>query len=126
MKKSNKISTVKITMFLIASSLLLNSNAIFSQDAQKEKTTMSSHDMQGMKNMKNQTLAVLDSTVVRKGVIDLTAIDKNKDGKVYQDQMDWNVISDKPGKCPLCKMTLKEVTLKEAKKNLVENNFKVK
>ncbi len=40
--------------------------------------------------------------------------------------MDWNVISDKPGKCPLCKMTLKEVTLKEAKKNLVANGFKVK
>jgi Cu(I)/Ag(I) efflux system membrane fusion protein/cobalt-zinc-cadmium efflux system membrane fusion protein len=59
-------------------------------------------------------------------VIDLTAIDKNKDGKVYQDQMDWNVISDKPGKCPLCKMKLKEVTLEEAKKNLKENDFKVK
>ncbi|MBI5476210.1 MAG: hypothetical protein HY964_05670 [Ignavibacteriales bacterium] len=129
MKKSNKISTVKITMFLIASCLLLNSNAIFSQDAQKEKTTMPSHDMKGMKDMKDmkhETLAVLDSTVVRKGVIDLTAIDKNKDGKVYQDQMDWNVISDKPGKCPLCKMKLKEVTFEEAKKNLKENDFKVK
>jgi hypothetical protein len=40
--------------------------------------------------------------------------------------MDWNVISDKPGKCPLCKMELKEVTLQEAKENLIKNDFKVK
>ncbi|MCX6169982.1 MAG: hypothetical protein NTX65_11610 [Ignavibacteriales bacterium] len=64
--------------------------------------------------------------IVRKGVVDLKAIDKNKDGKVFEDLMDWNVISDKPGKCPLCKMTLKEVTVKQAKKNLLENGFKVK
>ncbi len=66
------------------------------------------------------------SDIVRKGTIDLKSIDKNKDGKVFQDQMCWNVISDKPGKCPLCKMVLKEVTLKEAKKNLTVNGFKVK
>jgi Cu(I)/Ag(I) efflux system membrane fusion protein/cobalt-zinc-cadmium efflux system membrane fusion protein len=64
--------------------------------------------------------------IVREGKIDLKAIDKNKDGKVYQDPMDWNVISDKPGKCPLCKMTLKEVALKQAKENLKKNGFKVK
>ncbi|MDP3445892.1 MAG: heavy metal-binding domain-containing protein, partial [Ignavibacteria bacterium] len=64
--------------------------------------------------------------IVHKGVINLKAIDKNKDGKVFQDQMDWNVISDNPGKCPLCKMTLKEVTLEKAKKNLLKHNFKVK
>ncbi|MBA4407408.1 hypothetical protein C0389_09045 [bacterium] len=58
--------------------------------------------------------------------IDLKAIDKNKDGKVFQDMMDWNVISDKPAKCPLCKMVLKEVTLEEAKKNLEKHDFKVK
>jgi hypothetical protein len=58
--------------------------------------------------------------------IDLIAIDKNKDGKVFQDQMDWNVISDKPGKCPICKMTLKEVTIKTAKHNLLKNNFRIK
>lgn len=66
------------------------------------------------------------SSIVREGVIDLQSIDENKDGKVFQDQMDWNAISDKPGKCPLCKMTLKEVTLSGAKKNLKENGFKVK
>jgi membrane fusion protein, copper/silver efflux system len=68
----------------------------------------------------------VDSSIVRTGTIDLQAIDSNKDGMVYQDHMDWNVISDEPGKCPLCKMTLKEVTIDEAKKNLNENGFEVK
>jgi Cu(I)/Ag(I) efflux system membrane fusion protein/cobalt-zinc-cadmium efflux system membrane fusion protein len=68
----------------------------------------------------------MEVKIVREGVINLKAIDKNKDGKVYQDQMDWNVISDQPGKCPICKMTLKEVTLEEAKKNLIKHEFKVK
>jgi Cu(I)/Ag(I) efflux system membrane fusion protein len=40
--------------------------------------------------------------------------------------MDWNVISDEPGKCPICKMKLKQVTLKIAKENLKKNGFKVK
>jgi membrane fusion protein, copper/silver efflux system len=59
-------------------------------------------------------------------VIDSKAIDKNKDGKVYQDMMDYNVISDKPGKCPLCGMTLKEVSIKKAEKTLLKSGFKVK
>jgi len=67
-----------------------------------------------------------DNNLVRKGVIDLNAIDENKDGKVFQDQMDWNVISDKPGKCPICGMTLKESSLHEAKGNLIKHGFKVK
>ncbi len=66
------------------------------------------------------------SSIVRKGVIDLNAIDENGDGKVYQDVMDWNVISDEPGMCPACGMKLKEVTLDEAKANLEKNGFKVK
>ncbi|MBU1100587.1 MAG: efflux RND transporter periplasmic adaptor subunit [Bacteroidetes bacterium] len=65
-------------------------------------------------------------SIVREGVIDLGAIDANKDGKVFQDLMDWNVISDEPGRCPLCNMKLKEVTIEEAKINLTENGFKFK
>src|SRR3972149_6883855 len=64
-------------------------------------------------------------TIVREGVIDLNAIDEIKEGKVFQDQMDWNVISDKPGKCPICGMTLKESSLNEAKENLIKHGFKV-
>lgn len=58
--------------------------------------------------------------------IDLKVIDKNNDNKLYQDQMDWNVISDKPGKCPLCGMNLVEVTLALAKENLIKHEYKVK
>ena len=81
---------------------------------------MMNHDksMTGGKKMANK--------IVRKGVINVKAIDKNKDGKVFQDVMDWNVISDKPGKCPLCGMTLKEVTVKQAVKNLKAHGYKTK
>ena len=65
-------------------------------------------------------------SIIREGKIDLKKIDKNKDGKIFQDPMDWNVISDSAGKCPICKMKLKEVSIKEAKENLKKNGFKVK
>ncbi|PKL89014.1 MAG: hypothetical protein CVV23_07220 [Ignavibacteriae bacterium HGW-Ignavibacteriae-2] len=66
------------------------------------------------------------ASIVRKGEIDLVSIDKNKDGKVYQDQMCWNVISDEAGKCPLCEMKLKEVSIDKAKENLKKHDFKFK
>ncbi|MGA7838659.1 MAG: heavy metal-binding domain-containing protein, partial [Ignavibacteriaceae bacterium] len=65
-------------------------------------------------------------SIVREGVIDLKGIDKNNDGKVFQDMMDYNVISDKAGKCPLCGMKLKEVSLKKAKDALLKSGHKVK
>lgn len=58
--------------------------------------------------------------------INLKSIDKNKDGKVYQCPMDFDVLSDKPGKDPKCGMDLVEVTLAQAKKNLTDHGFKVK
>ena len=67
-----------------------------------------------------------DTTIIRKGKIDVYDIDFNMDGYVYQDQMDWNVISDKPGECPICGMELKKVKNKDAIKNLKEHDFEVK
>jgi hypothetical protein len=66
------------------------------------------------------------ASIVREGVIDLSAIDANKDGKVFQCPMDYNVIDDKAGICPQCKMDLEEVTIEKAKENLVKSDFKVK
>ncbi|OGU34062.1 MAG: hypothetical protein A2068_03895 [Ignavibacteria bacterium GWB2_35_6b] len=86
-----------------------------------DSTEMMQHQGHKMADQKDS----LDS-IVREGVIDLVAIDKNKDGKVFQDPMDWNVISDEPGKCPLCNMKLAEVTIAEAKENLINNGFKIK
>jgi hypothetical protein len=104
-----------IKILLIVGSLIATSSPVIFAQMHGDHSKM---------EMKKDTVKPED--IVRKGVINLKAIDKNKDGKVFEDQMDWNVISDKPGKCPLCKMTLKEVTLKQAKKNLLENGFKVK
>jgi len=87
------------------------------------------HDMHGMKKdsmHKGDMHGKMSDSVVREGVIDLQSIDKNKDGKVFQDVMDWNVISDEAGKCPICEMKLKEVSIEEAKTNLLKNGFKVK
>ena len=66
------------------------------------------------------------SPLIREGVIDLEEIDKNKDGKLYQDIMDWNVISDKPGVCPECGMTLRKFTIKEVEENLKKHGYKFK
>ncbi len=88
-----------------------------------DNSKMNDNDMQQM-NQGGKSKEV--SPLIRTGIIDLKAIDKNKDGKVYQDMMDWNVISDEPGTCPICGMKLKEVTLDEAKKNLEEHGFKAK
>lgn len=84
-----------------------------------------SHDQTKIANMKKEESNSVES-IIREGIIDLELIDKNGDGKVFQDLMDWNVISDEPGRCPLCEMKLSEVNLEIAKKNLIENNFQVK
>ncbi len=65
------------------------------------------------------------NNIVRKGIINVEAIDQNGDGKVYQDMMDWNVISDVAGDCPVCGMHLKEITVEDAKNNLIKNGYKV-
>ncbi len=88
-----------------------------------DHSKMMNHDM---KDADSDKMEMDKNNIVRKGEIDLVAIDKNKDGKVFQDPMDWNVISDKAGECPLCGMTLKEVSLNKAKENLLKNGFKVK
>lgn len=66
------------------------------------------------------------SPVEYKGAIDVKSVDDNKDGKVYQCPMDFNVLADKPGIDPKCGMKLQEVTIKQAEKNLKEHGFKVK
>lgn len=96
-----------------------NANKNIMQGMKMDTSKMMDHD-----SMKNHDMK--ESHVVHKGVIDVAKIDVNKDGKVYQDVMDWNVISDNPGECPLCGMKLKEVTVKQAVKNLEKNGFKTK
>jgi len=105
-----------LQIMLLASGIIVLS--IFTSCNQDNKTP--DHEPMNMETEQS------NSTIVREGMIDLMMIDGNKDGMVYQDMMDWNVISDEPGKCPLCKMTLTEVSIEQAKENLVKNDFKVK
>jgi len=63
---------------------------------------------------------------IRAQPVDLKALDLNGDGYVYQDPMDWNVISDVEGKCPKCGMFLVKVTIADAAQNLKDNGYTVK
>ena len=132
-----KTNTVKI-LFLSFIVFLTAASLSYAQDAAKGKTTQ--HEMKMDKNMKMDTSMKMgkkgnikemmkgnhSSPVVYKGVINLKSIDDNKDGKIYQCPMDFNVLSDKPGVDPKCGMKLKEVTLSKAKSNLIKHGFKVK
>ncbi len=119
---SNKIGKTLIITFSLSFFL-----TAFSFAQEKADSTMN-HEKRNMETMRDSAHKMQDdgNSIVRKGVIDLNAIDENKDGKVFQDMMDYNVISDKPGKCPLCGMKLKEVSLKKAKDTLIKAGFKVK
>lgn len=88
-----------------------------------DHSKMMNHEM---KHADSDKIDMKKDIIVREGEIDLITIDKNGDKKVFQDQMDWNVISDEAGECPLCGMKLKEVTLEKAKENLIRHSYKVK
>ena len=116
---------VESAQFLIDSESNLRASLNLFTKAKNPADTSKGKMKMNMK-MKKDGKKQVKSELIRKGVIDLSAIDKNHDGKVFQDVMDWNVISDKPGTCPICGMTLREVTIEQAKKNLKEHGFKYK
>lgn len=111
------------------SSLLLFTALFIFTAAFTSAQTSGSHHNHGME-MKNDSSKSMNMQNVPSGVnnnepIDLKAVDKNKDGKVYQCPMDFNVLSDKPGIDPKCGMKLKEVTLRQAEINLIKHGFRV-
>jgi Heavy metal binding domain len=120
------------TLFSVLSLFFLIAGLNFAQkdnsneykDLQMKDYKMLNYSMT-MDSTQNKISNKKDS-IIREGIIDLTEVDKNKDGKVYQDMMDYNVISDKAGNCPLCEMKLKEVSLKNAKESLLKSGYKVK
>ena len=77
-----------------------------------------------MKSMKSDKQTV-DSTMIKKGIINLASIDKNNDGKVFQCPMELNVLSDSKGECPLCGMNLREIAIPDAKAKLLKRGFKL-
>ena len=68
----------------------------------------------------------IKSELIRTEPIDVESIDSNNDGKLFECPMDWDIISDKAGRCPSCQMKLKEYTLDEIKSNLSEFGYKYK
>lgn len=98
-----------------AINLLSSTDSVIDNSNMSKKINKESHEQNGNSD-----------SIIRMGVIDLHEIDANGDGRVFQDPMDWNVISDEDGRCPVCGMFLKEVTIDEAKRNLDENGFKYK
>ncbi|MCF8259302.1 MAG: hypothetical protein K9J12_00875 [Melioribacteraceae bacterium] len=67
-----------------------------------------------------------DMSIVREGVIDVEALDSNEDGKLFECPMDWNVIDDKAGNCPVCGMKLKEYSAADLKDNLDKFGYEYK
>jgi Cu(I)/Ag(I) efflux system membrane fusion protein/cobalt-zinc-cadmium efflux system membrane fusion protein len=92
------------------------------QSEKKDSEKPVTNEKQEMK-MKGQDHS---DSIVHEGVIDIESIDKNKDGKLFECPMDWNVISDQAGRCPLCNMYLKEYSIKQVKVNLDKNGFEYK
>jgi hypothetical protein len=70
---------------------------------------------------KDESIEKSESDIVRDYDVDVASLDENGDGNVFQCPMDWEVISDEPGSCPLCNMALKEYSVTNAKRNLEEH-----
>lgn len=101
------------------------------QNNSNGKPSSNNNDMKGMdmgdnKKVSKDKNVSHSSPVEYKGTIDVKSIDDNKDGKVYQCPMDFNVLSDKPGVDPKCGMNLQEVSIKQAEENLIKHGFKIK
>jgi hypothetical protein len=125
-KTSNFVATLLITLIITAGVSFAQEDSSKSHINHDHKMEMKKDDHKHMdqnKMMGSENKEMMDDSksIVQEGTIDLAAIDENGDGKVYQDQMCWNVVSDKAGDCPQCGMKLKEVSLEDAKKNLEEN-----
>ncbi|MHB8905368.1 MAG: YHS domain-containing protein [Melioribacteraceae bacterium] len=117
--------TLLFLLILSASVLKISAQEKPMQMKDSAKTHMKMHKMKGMKEKNIEAASLSDSNIVRKGIIDLMAIDKNKDGKIFQCPMEVNVISDSKGECPECRMNLKEISIQDAKTKLLKRGFKV-
>jgi len=98
----------KIILLLTAVSFMFIAQSIIAQEHEGHKMEMK------------------DSVSTKESAIDLSAVDKNEDGKVFECPMDWEVLSDDSGRCPKCEMNLKEYSVADAEKNLIEHGHKVK
>jgi Cu(I)/Ag(I) efflux system membrane fusion protein len=128
---------VTSAQFLIDSESNLKAAINQFQSAKPDSTTILNMK-KDIHNSKNQQSKVekekvkMDSghshsnSIVREGEINAESIDNNKDGKLWECPMDWNVISDESGRCPVCNMKLKEYSIDEVKVNLTKHGYEYK
>ena len=124
---------VRSGQFMIDSESSLRSAVnLFTSDntSKAPEKVMSDEEMKDMntnKHVKNSHAGHdHTSSIVHTGISDVDSIDKNADGKLFECPMDWNIISDKDGRCPECNMFLKEYTIEETKLNLNKYGFEHK
>ncbi|MEE9449508.1 MAG: efflux RND transporter periplasmic adaptor subunit [Ignavibacteriaceae bacterium] len=123
---------VTSAQFLIDSESNLRAAISQFQSGESETEKVKSETQDDKRDTKNENRETKDkkynqsSSLMREGIIDVESIDVNKDGKLFECQMDWNVLSDEEGRCPDCNMYLKEFTIDEVKANLEKHGFEYK
>jgi len=123
LNEGNKIVTSAQFLIDSESNLRAAISQFQSGESETEKVKNETQDKkQETKNEKHEH----SSSFAREGIIDVESIDVNKDGKLFECPMDWNVLSDEEGRCPDCNMYLKEYTIDEVKANLEKHGFEYK
>ncbi|MFB3056274.1 MAG: efflux RND transporter periplasmic adaptor subunit [Ignavibacteriaceae bacterium] len=120
LNEGNKIVTS--AQFLIDSESNLRA-AISQFQSSESETKKVKNETQDEKQETEDEKHEHSSSLVREGIINVESIDTNKDGKLFECAMDWNVLSDEDGRCPVCNMYLKEFTIDEVKENLDKHSF---
>jgi len=123
---------VSAGQFMIDSESNLRSAINMLSSANTKNTEAIKETTEEMKSMSHEEHSSEEHThtnvesMTRTGIIDVESIDVNGDGSVFECPMDWNVISDKDGKCPTCNMFLKEYSIEETKQNLIKHGHEYK
>jgi len=106
-----------VMLFLIAISPVIIFNGCVNDDSSKDEH-MENSDMHMENSEMNETHGnMVDSTSIRNAGFKIVSADENKDGKVFQCPMHYNVISDENGDCPTCNMSLVEYSVDKAQMN---------
>ena len=114
---------MKLTTVLITFTLLLVISISCSEQKEEVSEKM---EMKADKQMSEHSIGEAKSELVREGKIDVESLDINKDGKIYECPMDWNVLADEYHDCPVCGMKMKEYSLADIKANLDKYGYEYK
>ena len=111
---------MKNHIFLISAIILSISLLLACAEKKEEAKTDMNHEEH------DHHTESMRSAMVYEGIIDVESIDANKNGKLFECPMDWNVLSDQAESCPTCGMDLKEYSIASVKENLQQNGYEYK